>query len=583
MRGILVWSAVLFVAMSLVGERDARAEGADDSVWRLRAEFRPYLIRSVPTLLASQDRETGRFGTGIWIVTDQNALFPLAVAWSLPGEDNAHYHDPELLEAIMDGGDALINDQNAKGMWEFRKKDGSTWGDTYMPWTYSRWVRAFLLIKDAMPPERRERWEKALTLGYEGISRTTLTTLTNIPAHHAMGLYHAGVAFNRPDWKAKATTFLRRVAAAQHPDGYWTEHSGPVVMYNGVYVDALSAYFAVSGDQAIRPALERSALFHSNLTYPDGSAIETVDERNAYSASIVVPNHGFTVNDLGRGYVRSQWNRYKARSDNMSADLAAGYLMYGQEGPTAPAPSEVGASRFALSGNQATVRRASPWCVVLSAYTAPFIQNRWMQDRQNMVSLFHEKTGLILGGGNTRLQPLWSTFTVGDTSLLYHNAGDESPDFSQRPGLRHVPDRARIQGDSVELHYGGTRVRVRVEPMGPTSARLIYTVLERSEEGPVEAHIPLITKIGTKWETASGRSGLISEKPIQLAPGEAGGWLAHGGWRMRLPEGARMDWPAIPHNPYAKDGASSANLGRLVVTLPFPPGVNEHTVTVYVL
>src|SRR5205085_1621956 len=107
------------------------------------------------------------------------------------------------------------------------------------PWVYSRWVRTFNLIREAMPAERRQLWEKALTLGYSGIARSALTRVQNIPAHHALGLYIAGQTLNHPEWCAKASEFLLRVAAAQDPNGFWTEHSGPVVTYNFVYVDAL--------------------------------------------------------------------------------------------------------------------------------------------------------------------------------------------------------------------------------------------------------------------------------------------------------------------------------------------------------
>jgi hypothetical protein len=60
--------------------------------------------------------------------------------------------------------------------------------------------------------------------------------------------------------------------------------------------------------------------------------------------------------------------------------------------------------------------------------------SRWIQDRQNLVSLYHDKIGVILGGGNTKLQPLWSTFSVGDRAQFHHKAGDETP-ISFRPVL----------------------------------------------------------------------------------------------------------------------------------------------------
>src|SRR4051812_36156145 len=171
---------------------------------RFKDDFLAQLVKAVPTILGQQDKKTGRFGTGTWIVTDQNAMYPLATAWSIKDERNPHYHSPQVLDAVMAAGDALIADQDSKGMWEFRKKDGSTWGQIYMPWTYSRWVRAYSLIKDAMPVDRRAKWEKALLLGYDGIAKGELDHLHNIPTHHAMGLYIAGKAFNRPQWCEQA-------------------------------------------------------------------------------------------------------------------------------------------------------------------------------------------------------------------------------------------------------------------------------------------------------------------------------------------------------------------------------------------
>ena len=53
----------------------ARAE-----VWDFKKEFLPSLVKEVPTILKSQDRKTGRFGAGIFIVNDQHPIYPLAAA-----------------------------------------------------------------------------------------------------------------------------------------------------------------------------------------------------------------------------------------------------------------------------------------------------------------------------------------------------------------------------------------------------------------------------------------------------------------------------------------------------------------------
>ena len=104
-------------------------------------------------------------------------------------------------------------------MWLFRKKDNSTWGQIYMPWTYASWIRAYVLVKDALPKAQRAKWEKGLLLGFNGISKTTLTRIHNIPCYDAMALYIAGVAFKNEAWKKQAWDFERKVIEAAGPRG----------------------------------------------------------------------------------------------------------------------------------------------------------------------------------------------------------------------------------------------------------------------------------------------------------------------------------------------------------------------------
>jgi hypothetical protein len=210
--------APLIVVLLLLLAPIARAA----EVWHFKRDFLPALVKAVPGILKSQDKQTGRFGTGIWIVQDQHPMYPLAVAWAtrIDGVENPYYHSTEILDAIMSAGDALIADQDKKGMWEFRKKDGSTWGQIYMPWTYSRWIRTFDLVKDGMPADRRAKWEKALLLGFDGIYQTEpKKPMQNIPVHNCMGLYLASKIFNKPQWQKAAVDYLHACVREQHPDG----------------------------------------------------------------------------------------------------------------------------------------------------------------------------------------------------------------------------------------------------------------------------------------------------------------------------------------------------------------------------
>jgi hypothetical protein len=553
-----------------------------NSVWHFKQEFLNELTRSVPATLSRQDKTTGRFGAGLWLPPDQLVIFQLAAAWAIKDPHNRFHHDAALLRAIMAGGDALIGAQDKNGRWEFRKRDNSTWGMHYDPWTYSRWVRTYSLIRDAMPAGRRERWRKALELGYAGIAKNELKVIQNIPAHHAMALYVAGKAMNHPQWCEQASAYLMRIVQAQNTNGFWTEHYGPVVHYNLVYVDALGTYYALSHDARVLNALERAAQFHANFTYPDGTDIETVDERNPYLDRVDIPNVGFSFSGSGRGYLREQWNQTRKRGLTPIADIVASLLLYGEEGDVGTNAT----NRVSITADQkASVIRQGDWCVALSGYVCPLSQSRWIQDRQNFVSVFKSKTGLILGGGNTKLQPLWSTFTVGDTGLLKHRPGDESPKFAPQPGLLHIPTAAKLDrlGTALKLDYGDANCGVVVDFVDTNSVRLTYMAAHVGSVKPLEAHVTLLPMLGSGWRTASGRQGKLDGVTFNLSASEMGDWFEHNGSRITVPIGSTLRWPVLPHNPYRKDGHAETSEGRIVLTLPFTENVNTQTVVLTVM
>jgi hypothetical protein len=528
------------------------------------------LVTQVPGILKTYDPQTGRFGCGIWICTDQNAMYPLAAAFATKAPGNPYYQDPKLLDVIMKAGDALIDDMNSQGQWVFRKKDNSTWGNIRMPWTYSRWIRSFQLIREAMPADRRKRWSEALTFGYSKIAQSDIGHVHNIPSHHAMGLYVAGKALDRPEWCQKAAEFLAKVIAQQAEGGYWSEGVGPVVAYDFVYVEAIGTYYAMSGDKRVLPALEKAATFHRHFTYPGGQNVETVDQRNPYHAVIASGNVGFSVTPIGRAYLLAQWSLHKGPLD---ADQNASFLLYGEEGPIAEASAGQRDETFALTeggvARAATVQRG-PWFVCLSAYTAPISKSRWIQDRQNLVSIYHDKLGLIVGGGNTKLQPDWSTFTVGAPSLLAHRVGDTNPDFLPKGKLYHVPSAANLAvtpEPSLQLTYGPETCSVRVVPKDERSLEYVVET-SAAAELPICAHLTLIPQRSKPLETAAGQRLTLGDKPITLGGNQLGSWIGQASYRVHLPSTATLVWPVLPHNPYTADGHATLGEARLVIRLP---------------
>ncbi|HOB74048.1 MAG TPA: hypothetical protein PKG54_05925 [Phycisphaerae bacterium] len=550
---------------------------------KYKEAFLAKIASQVPSVLKHFDPQTGRFGRGVWIVTDQNVMLPLAVVYATPG--TPYYKSEELLSVLIKAGDALIADADENGLWVFRKKDGSTWGKIAMPWTYSRWVRTYALIREDMPAEARERWVKALTLGYEGIRKRDLKHVHNIPAHHAMGLYAAGKELERPDWCKQAGDFLLKVVAAQAEGGYWSEGQGPVVNYNFVYIDALGSYYAMSGDDRVLPAIEKAIAFHSHFTYPGGQSVETIDQRNPFAVTIWPGNPGFTLTPAGRLWLHRQWAH--AEFAALPLDALALFVLHGQEGPMAQPATRGSEELFVLTEGgvdcAATLRKA-PWFVCLSAYTAPIAQNRWIQDRQNLVSIWHDAVGLIAGGGNTHLQPAWSTFTVGDMSLLRHTPGDESPDFRPKGELYHVPKAAKLIREpalGLDLSYGPQTCRVRIRVKDD---RVLECHFEAPDPGklPVAAHLTLMPHLDKPLWTGNGQELKLTGEPLELSPGQLHGSLAHAGWTLRLPAVASVHWPALPHNPYRKDGRAQTEEGLIEVRVPLTGEQPHQTLTLEV-
>ena len=98
----------------------------ENATWPDREWLVKSVVRNVPSILSTFRPETGELGQKPWVCLDQNDIFMLSVAWGTESRNNPYYHDPELLKVITKAGDRLVEAQDEKGMWTFRKKDNST-------------------------------------------------------------------------------------------------------------------------------------------------------------------------------------------------------------------------------------------------------------------------------------------------------------------------------------------------------------------------------------------------------------------------------------------------------------------------
>jgi len=546
----------------------------------LRAKILGHLTRGVAAAKKRFDKKTGRFlaDGGGWAVTMQDVILPLALLYAADDAANGLRGKRELLALASRGGDALRDWQYPDGQVEFIKPDGSRWGPTYMPWTMYHWLEAYALLREHLDPKRRRRWEKGLRLAFEGSAAQQRRNkrIHNIPTWHAMALVRAGQVFGVDDWRDLGTEKCLAAARHQHPDGYWPEGSGPTGSYNRVYVHALGLYHMFTGDEAVLDCLRRAIDFHLHFTYPDGSMVETVDGRVKYHDRVGITGlPGFGVTPEGRGFAHFLVDRMVEHSPKgaLSPHLASTWQYVPEGSEKAPPQSRRSyAAAHPPKGRRAFVRRQGPWFICLSGYLTPPREreknagSRWIMDRAQHVSIWHEKAGLVVGGGNSKNDPDRSTFVVWSGNRCTHVA--DSGELSSTK-----------KGDVITLRYGHATCKVRVKVLGASSIELAFSA-SAPRGSSVTAAFGMPFRTGWKLTDSEGQA------PSRVDPlrtwGEAWAgnnrpprWFETDAYRVEVPPGSAVAWPVYPFNPYAIDGAAPSSQATARVSARLKPGRGE--------
>jgi hypothetical protein len=569
-RILFLWLVLAFAgSIAAKGRREPQTWPPTD--WLLQS-----LVQSVPAQLAKFDAKTGRFQAKNWQAKNQNVIFPLAAAWQLASKANPYHGDEALLAVISKAGEALTEAQDENGGWPVTAGGRSQ----RLSGTYSRWVRAYMLVKDHLPPASRQKWEQGLQRGFAAMHKEAADNIRGSTAQAAAALYAAGMAFNKPDWRERANQTFAAIAAAQAPDGFWRsrdrERPGPSLMHNLMMLDALGLYYSLSKNDAVLNAMERGARLHNALLWPDGSVAAAFDAALPYRTTKNLGNIGFSWTAAGRGFLLRQTATEYNGKRAVDPDYAAAMLIHGGSGTGVAAPSK----DFLSDDRQMQKRRLGDWHVCLSAYTAAPSNRRWRLDRQNCFDLFHKNLGMIVGGGNGKNQPRWSNFTFGELDKPTAAADNNG----QPQSLRWTPTAAKLsppdQAPAVDLTYGDDAARVTMTPQPDGAIELAYT-LTKPPTVQAAAHVPLLRRSGFV-RLGNGERWHPGLEQRTFTGREAGGWLEWNGLRLEFPAEATLHWPVPPSPSTAGTPVSPGDLAqcRLVLTLPFSAKTLRQPVTV---
>ena len=382
-------------------------------------------------------------------------IYPWALCYSSEFEGNAYYRDGRLLDAIL-----RLGDYNC---------------DTAHPadeWTHVKWMEAMKLIEDELDGSRIARWRDGILRSARHIERGYIDMPVfdgQIPNHgiwaHAF-MYRVGQVFDIEKYRHMASEALGRVFDGQSADGCWREGASdclfvgtPVTGYNAISAQAVNLYYAWSGDERAAEALDRAWRWYYDFLLPDHSTPPTLDSRQNYHPGLAAP------------CVAAWWNKPEGRwlgvrgaekiRDGIRATGGVGGHGHGKIALQYPFIEEELDERepswpeyTRMVQEEACIRRRNGWTAVLSGMTNYGISNvglrLFQQERQDCLSLAHQRTGLLIGSAHSQVQQELATFAVYQDGAVHYAPLDAY--------LKSTPPL-----DTLLLRYGGNVMALSVD------------------------------------------------------------------------------------------------------------------------
>ncbi len=353
--------------------------------------------------------------------------FLLAHLFQLDHPDNPYKGDAQIADMSIGLVDRWVSD------WHQVRDQGERTSTS--EWPIYAATESMLMLGDAVDGRRREEWSDFVANYCRfGVERPFGFTAPNHEAWRMLAMYSAGKAFEHPEWCDAALFFTKRFIEYQTAEGFWEEgrHHGPSMRYNNVCLAGLALLYRHSGEDFIRPAVERLATFMTTYTFPDATTVGAFDGRQSTSLAYYAPVvPGFELVPAGRTLNArgiELWRR-TGRMDEVSRfsnSLWYGFFStifysaacryYAQMLPAEAGKNAIredeglpvdreGTLEHHSAAFDGLIHRDQPWVVALSSQNSdvPKDTDSLMRlDRQSRIELWHQKAGLVLGGGHNR-------------------------------------------------------------------------------------------------------------------------------------------------------------------------------------
>jgi hypothetical protein len=196
----------------------------------------------------------------------------------------------------------------------------------------------------------------------------------------------------------------------------------------------------------------------------------------------------------------------------------------------------------------AGIRRQGPWVATLQGISAlPRGWGNFTIDRTGLLSLWHEKTGLLINGSGEPGSTPGRTFGIHIPAETVHHC---------------VPERARVEmgaaGTSEPAHlvadYRGGTAQLTIQFISSREVSVEAAAFVREEYYPVLLTLQLELRDGDRVNGV-----VLGEEKLEFASKDLRGRVDAGRFEIEFPpDGASFSWPYDPYNPYDLDHHRSA-------------------------
>jgi hypothetical protein len=502
-------------------------------------------------------------------IRGQYLVLPLAMLYTHKSPDNPYYKSKKLMTAIEKG--MVFFDKHME--YEFHQHRICN----YLAQAYGilekqmnkKQKKLFTKIFEKWGPKIAARVKRA-TPHVGKYTAREIGVNTNHFAIYNLALLRMGKILGKKAWINMGTRHLKGILARQHPDGYWDEYNGPAISYNYVTLHTLHSYYQETSDKNVLPAIEKAVKFHMYFIYPDGSKIETPDGRTQMGYGPAIDCHAaFSHSPEGKWLAKKFLDQWLAKNPNpvawgeVGCIFADNFLGWQEEAPRKPLPTARSKYTYRLK-LPAGVRRAKPWLVSYSAIAFPkvWLENQFFLWRQMRLSVWHDSTGLILIGPNTRGHQQGGTFS------MHRN-------FDQIVGiLKSGTLTQKDGGDVLTGKYDGFGAKLVVKPVNDKAFQITGSIIPEYDPKALftpdyEMHLFLNLQIGDTIETQGSGKIVLEDKYEDYVPKKVGKWIKKGRWQLFVPANTRLVWPYVLHNPYSLFGfPGSTRMGMVIMTFP---------------